>query len=73
MYHFVSYLPVGGRLYELDGLRAGPIDHGPLPIRVDWIDVVRPIIRARINKYVNQIATLNYRTSGILTRIVASD
>ncbi|XP_059059839.1 ubiquitin carboxyl-terminal hydrolase isozyme L5 [Achroia grisella] len=50
-YHFVGYMPIDGRLYELDGLRAGPIDHGPIGPGQDWLDVVTPIIRRRINVY----------------------
>ncbi|VEL24896.1 unnamed protein product [Protopolystoma xenopodis] len=29
-FHFVCFLPIRGRLYELDGLKSAPIDHGPL-------------------------------------------
>eukprot|EP00096_Caligus_rogercresseyi_P010417 TRINITY_DN3790_c0_g1_i1.p1 TRINITY_DN3790_c0_g1~~TRINITY_DN3790_c0_g1_i1.p1 ORF type:complete len:270 (-),score=96.53 TRINITY_DN3790_c0_g1_i1:100-909(-) len=51
VYHFVSYLPLNGRLYELDGLREGPVDHGPVEPDSDWLEVVKPIIEARMAKY----------------------
>lgn len=50
LYHFVGYVPIDGRLYELDGLKSGPIDLGAIPPDSDWLDVVRPIIDKRINK-----------------------
>lgn len=50
VYHFVGYMPIDGRLYELDGLKAGPIDLGAVPQESDWLDVVRPIIEKRIKK-----------------------
>nr|SVE74325.1 EOG090X0A33 [Daphnia barbata] len=50
-FHFVGYVPVDGRLYELDGLKEGPIDLGAIPAERDWIDVVRPIIEKRIQRY----------------------
>lgn len=28
-YHFVAFVERGGRLYQLDGRKMGPIDHGP--------------------------------------------
>lgn len=51
VYHFVSFLPIDGRLYELDGLRDGPIDHGSIPDGKDWTSVVRTVLQDRINRY----------------------
>ncbi|XP_053685439.1 ubiquitin carboxyl-terminal hydrolase isozyme L5 [Sabethes cyaneus] len=51
VFHFVGYVPVDGRLYELDGLKAGPIDLGAVGAGEDWLNVVRPIIEKRIQKY----------------------
>merc|ERR1712112_767811 len=52
VFHFVSYVPINGRIYELDGLKAGPVDHGPAGD--DWTDAVRPVIEARMMKYTFQ-------------------
>ncbi|KAM5148876.1 ubiquitin carboxyl-terminal hydrolase isozyme L5 [Mantella aurantiaca] len=49
-FHFVSYVPVNGRLYELDGLRDGPIDLGTCNLD-DWVSVVKPVIEKRMQKY----------------------
>ncbi|KAI8040786.1 ubiquitin carboxyl-terminal hydrolase isozyme L5 [Drosophila gunungcola] len=51
VYHFVGYMPIGGRLYELDGLREGPIDLGEIKPEQNWIDVMRPIIEKRMQRY----------------------
>jgi len=48
-YHFIGYVPIDGNLYELDGLKSGPIDHGSF--KGDWLDAARPIIQKRISKY----------------------
>ncbi|KAG5677277.1 hypothetical protein PVAND_007047 [Polypedilum vanderplanki] len=50
VFHFISYMPIGGRLYELDGLKEGPIDLGEVGNK-NWLDVVRPVIEKRIQKY----------------------
>lgn len=50
LFHFVSYVSVGGRLWELDGLQRGPIDHGKVETD-NWIDFARPVIQKRMELY----------------------
>ncbi|KAL4162429.1 hypothetical protein PRNP1_003042 [Phytophthora ramorum] len=54
VYHFVAYVPVNGKVYELDGLRDGPICLGGVPEgdnREAWLQVACPVIQKRIEKY----------------------
>lgn len=52
-YHFIGYVPAHGRIWELDGLRkSGPLEVGELPgDNSDWMDVVRPALRMRMQRY----------------------
>jgi len=49
-FHFIAYVPVNGTVYELDGLKKGPI---ALCQCTDdtWIKVVKPHIQKRIDTY----------------------
>jgi ubiquitin carboxyl-terminal hydrolase L5 len=49
-YHFVAYVNVAGRLYELDGLQSGPIDWGEAT-QEDWLEKVAPVITERMVRY----------------------
>lgn len=50
-YHFIAYLPIKGRLYELDGLKEAPIDLGVIPQGKEWTSIVQPVLEKRMQKY----------------------
>jgi len=49
-YHFVAYVPINGRLYELDGLKDGPVDLGPAEPET-WMHQAKPVIERKMHKY----------------------
>lgn len=54
VYHFIAYVPVNGRVYELDGLRDAPTRLGTVPRTHEpesWLEVACPVIQQRIEQY----------------------
>ncbi|KAJ1928518.1 hypothetical protein IWQ60_001992 [Tieghemiomyces parasiticus] len=58
LFHFISYVPISGCLYELDGLQEAPINHGACTDQ-DWLRKARPIIQARMARYANSEIRFN--------------
>jgi ubiquitin carboxyl-terminal hydrolase L5 len=50
-FHFVSYVWFNGKVFELDGLQAGPVQVGDCAERSSWLSVVGPHIQSRIEEY----------------------
>eukprot|EP00879_Flechtneria_rotunda_P018714 GHRR01019639.1.p1 GENE.GHRR01019639.1~~GHRR01019639.1.p1 ORF type:complete len:367 (+),score=152.38 GHRR01019639.1:293-1393(+) len=50
VFHFISYVPLNGKLYELDGLKQGPIMLAEVG-QDAWLDLVAPHIQERIARY----------------------
>ncbi|KAJ3032623.1 hypothetical protein HDV00_007317 [Rhizophlyctis rosea] len=53
-FHYVSYVPVNGVVWEMDGLKRKPWSKGNVPEDGNWISVVKPVIQARMNAYENE-------------------
>jgi ubiquitin carboxyl-terminal hydrolase L5 len=51
-YHFITYLPIGDTLYELDGLKESPVSHGQIPGGVDkWTAHATTVLEQKIASY----------------------
>lgn len=50
VYHFVSYIHFNGKIYELDGMKAGPILHKECAAS-DWVEEIKPILAERMEKF----------------------
>lgn len=50
-YHFVAYIPFNGAVYELDGLKSGPIFLGNISPDSNWWTVARQTIEDRMARY----------------------
>jgi len=50
-FHFVTYLPINGKLVELDGLHPHPIDHGEIPENTTWVNHAQQVLEKRMQLY----------------------
>lgn len=48
-FHFVGYVFHQGSVYELDGLKPGPISCGPVPEGTPWAEIARAEVQRRID------------------------
>jgi ubiquitin carboxyl-terminal hydrolase L5 len=51
-YHFIAYLPYKGRVWELDGLKHGPLECAEFEDQgSNWVDAVRPALSGKMAAY----------------------
>jgi len=56
-FHFISYVPHNGTIYELDGLKDGPINVGTYSKDTpnSWLKTVVPEVQKRMQSYGNEV------------------
>jgi ubiquitin carboxyl-terminal hydrolase L5 len=72
-YHFITYVPVkrgdATEIYELDGLQRAPVFVGTVKENQDWLEVVKPWIQMRIEKY--QSGEIHFNLMAIISDLRA--
>ena len=57
VFHFIEYVPFNGKVYELDGLKPGPIVVGAAD-GDEWLGVAQQAVGARFERYVKRALLL---------------
>ncbi|KAL8434366.1 hypothetical protein Efla_007061 [Eimeria flavescens] len=65
-FHFISYIPKGEKVYELDGLKQGPVCVGSTS-EGDWKEVVRKEIVRRVEEIQAQGEELRFNLMAVTT------
>lgn len=50
-FHFCAYMPIGDRVWKLDGMDRFPQDMGPIEAGNDWLSIAQPALQDRIAQY----------------------
>jgi len=80
VFHFIAYIPYRGQVYELDGLKAGPIALGEYDSAVpeSWVGVAAPAVQTRIARYAasevrfNLLAMVRNSVQALEARVAAA-
>ncbi|RNA20329.1 ubiquitin carboxyl-terminal hydrolase calypso [Brachionus plicatilis] len=63
IFHFICFVPINGKLYELDGLKPYPIDHGAIEPTTCNLNLIDELLKSENCDLKNTLANLrqNYR------------
>jgi len=64
-YHFISYVPINGHLYELDGLKPYPVDHGQWAENECWKKKCLKVISDRIGA-TNECGNIGFNLMAVI-------
>lgn len=54
VYHFISYVPIDGKIYELDGIKGDPVIVGEYTDVNNWVELVKNEVIRRMDEYSNK-------------------